>query len=86
MYLRLLGTNDFPVKADNEKLSAAGLCCRKFRLADYVKTLHENARHTCSTIIFPRSTNRIIDLRCLFLKSLIARYETTREKGILYIS
>ena len=87
MYLRLLGTNDFPVKADNEKLSAAGLCCRKFRLADYVKTLHEKARHTCSTIIFPRPTNCIIDLwRCRFLNSLIARYETTREKGILYIS
>jgi len=87
MYLRLLGTNDFPVKAENEKLSAAGLRCRKFRLADYVKTLHEKARHTCSTIIFPRSTNRIIDLwRCLFLKFLIARYETTREKDILYMS
>ena len=87
MYLRLLGMNDFPVKTENEKLSAAGLRCRKFRLADYDKTLHEKARHTCSTIIFPRSTNRIIYLwRCRFLKSLIARYDTTRQKDIMYIS
>ena len=51
-YSRFLGTNDFPVKAGNEKLSAAGLRCRKFRLADCVKKLHEKARHTCSARLF----------------------------------
>ena len=35
------------------------------RLADYVKTLHQKACRTCSTIIFLHSTNQIIDLwRC----------------------
>ena len=34
-------------------------------LADYVKTLHQKACRTCSTIIFLHSTNQIIDLwRC----------------------
>ena len=86
-YFRLLGMNDFPVKAENEKLSAVRLLCRKFRLTDYVKKLHEKVRYMCSTIISPRSTNHIIDLwRCRFLNSLIARYETARQKNILYIS
>ena len=35
------------------------------RLADYVKTLHQKACRSCSTIIFLHSTNQIIDLsRC----------------------
>ena len=35
------------------------------RLADYVKTLHQKACRTCSTIIFLHSTDQIIDLwRC----------------------
>ena len=35
------------------------------RLANYVKTLHQKACRTCSTIIFLHSTNQIIDLwRC----------------------
>ena len=35
------------------------------RLADYVKTLHQKACRTCSTIIFLHWTNQIIDLwRC----------------------
>ena len=39
-------------------------------LADYVKTMHQKACRTCSTIIFPRSTNQVIDLwRCLDLPS-----------------
>ena len=32
------------------------------RLADYVKTLHQKACRTCSTIIFLHSTNQIIEL------------------------
>ena len=31
-------------------------------LADYVKTLHQKACRTCSTIIFPHSANQIFDL------------------------
>ena len=31
---------------------------------DYVKNLHQKACGTCSTIIFPRSVNQIIDLWC----------------------
>ena len=35
------------------------------RLADYVGKEHQKGRRTCSTIIFPHSTNQIIDLlRC----------------------
>ena len=34
------------------------------RLADYVKKLHQKACRTCSTIIFPHSTNQTIDLCC----------------------
>ena len=34
------------------------------RLPDYVKTLHQKACHTCSTIICLHSTNQIIDLWC----------------------
>ena len=48
-------------------------------LADYVKSLHQKACRTCSTIIFLHSTNQIIDLwrcrwRCLrqILKFLIS--------------
>ena len=32
------------------------------RLADHIKTLHQKACCTCSTIVFPHSTNQIIDL------------------------
>ena len=46
------------VRTSNIKIS-------RRRLADYVKTLHQNACRTCSTIIFLHSTNEIIDLwRC----------------------
>ena len=34
------------------------ISCR--RLADYVNKLHQGASRTCSTIIFPHSTNQII--------------------------
>ena len=45
----------------------------RLRLADCVKIFHQKACRTCSTIIFPRSTNRIIDLwRCRrFVNSLL---------------
>ena len=39
------------------------------RLADYVKKLHQKTCSTCNTIIFPHSSNQIIDLwrcRCHF--------------------
>ena len=46
------------VRTSNMKIS-------RRRLADYVKTLHQKACRTCSTIIFLHSTNQIIDLwRC----------------------
>ena len=44
------------------------------RLADYIRTFLQKACRTCSTIIFPHSTNQIIELwrcRCLQLNSLI---------------
>ena len=34
------------------------------RLVDYVKKMHEKACRTCSTIVFPYSTNQIVDLWC----------------------
>ena len=61
--------------------TVAGSCCRqnlkneisRRRLADCVKNFHQKACRTCSTIIFPRSTNRIIALwRCRrFVNSLL---------------
>ena len=61
------------VRTSNMKIS-------RRRLADYVKTLHQKACCTCSTIIFLHSTNKIIDLwrwrwRCRrqILNSLIPR-------------
>ena len=46
------------VRTSNMKIS-------RRRLADYVKTFHQNVCRTCSTIIFRHSTNQIIDLwRC----------------------
>ena len=63
----------FHVKAKNERFTAASFRCRqklkvktsRCRLADYVKTSHQKACRTCSTIIFLHSTNQIIDLwRC----------------------
>jgi len=35
------------------------------RLADYIKKLHQKACRTWSTIIFPHSTNEIIDFYAL---------------------
>ena len=51
------------------------------RLTEYVETSQQKACRTCSTIIFPRSTNQTLNLwrwrcRCRrhFLNSLIARH------------
>ena len=55
------------------------------RLADYVKTLHQKACRTYSTIIYLHSTNQIIDLsrcrwhcRCQILNSLIGGLARTK--------
>ena len=66
VHFRLLGTNGFHVKAKSERDYCCELtlssepqfsrCC----LADYVKTLHQKACHTCRTIIFLHSPNQII--------------------------
>ena len=70
MHFCLLGTNGFPVKAKNERFTAVDVRRRQTsqyefsrrHLVDYVKKLHQKA---CRTIIFPYSTNKIIDLwRC----------------------
>ena len=82
LHFRLLGTNGFHVKAKSERFTAAIPRCRqnlnmkisRRRSADYVKTLHQKACRTCSTIIFLHSTNPIIDLwrcRSQILNSLI---------------
>ena len=69
----MFGTNVWQMK--NERFTATGLRCRqnpkyentRRHLADYVKTLHRRACHTCSTIVFPNSTNQITDLsRCRY--------------------
>ena len=59
-----IGTNSFHVEAKNERFSATGLHCRQnlrfenvTSLADYVKEMYLNCVRTCSTIVFPHSTN-----------------------------
>ena len=61
------------VRTSNMKIS-------RRHLADYVKTLHQKACCTCSTIIFLHSTNQIFDLwRCRrqILNSLLRSTERT---------
>ena len=77
----------FRNEANNEKFTTGGSCClqnlkygnsvSRRHLADYVEQFHQKACHSRSTIIFPHSTNHIIDfwcaLRCFcrrFLNSL----------------
>ena len=90
----LLGTNGFHVKAKKERFTAASFRCYQNQsnmkilrrcLADYVKTLHQKACRTCSTIIFLHSTKQIIDLwhcrwRCRRQISLLFRRETRPSK------
>ena len=81
VHFRWLGTNGFHAQAKNERFRAAGSHCRRNLktkmsrlLADKVRKFNQKACRTCSTIIFPRSTNQGIDLLLLpssFLKLLI---------------
>ena len=74
VYFRLLGTSDFHVKRDRARdlklqarvvVKTSNMEFSRRYLADYVKKLHHKACRTCRTIIFPYSTNQIIDLwRC----------------------
>ena len=70
---RLLCTNGFHVKANNEDLllrarvvvRTSNTKISRRRFPDYVKPLLQKACRTCSTIIFLHSTNQIIYLwRC----------------------
>ena len=87
LHFRLLGTNGFHAKAENERFTAVGsrysrtsnMEISRRHLADCVKNLQQKACRTCSTIIFPHSANQIIDLWCCrrrcrrhFLNSLLA--------------
>ena len=72
------------VRTSNMKIS-------RRRLADYVKTLHQKAWRTCSTIIFLHSTNQIIDLwRCRWccrsqiLNSLLFRNDCGKKSKFPY--
>ena len=83
------------VNIENERSTAADSRCRRsIKYANFTSSsdrlrqkLHQKACRTCSTIIFPHSTNQIIDLwRCLcrcrshFLNSLFSC-----EDGILLV-
>ena len=45
------------LNVENERFTVA---CSRCRLADYVKEFYLSACRTCSTIIFPHSTNQIV--------------------------
>ena len=70
VYFHLLVTNGFHAKANNERFTVAGsqnLKYENFTLSSVRlrQILHKKACRTCSTIIFPHSTNQTIDLwRC----------------------
>ena len=56
-------------------------------LANYVKKVNQDACCTCSSIIFPHSTNRIIDLwrcRCRrrFRRKLLINFNEQTETGV----
>ena len=83
LYFRLLGTNGFHVKEENEMFTAAGSrCCQNLKHENCTSSfgrlrqkLYQKACRTCSKIIFPHSTNQIADFwrfRCRrdFLNSL----------------
>ena len=65
VYVRLLGTNGFHVKAENERFTAeVSRCRRNLKCENFTSSLGNPCR-TCSTIIFPHSTNQTINLcRC----------------------
>ena len=63
----------------------SGMKISRRHLADYVKKLHQRACRTCSTILFPHSTNQIIYLLChrrcchrRFVNSQITRFHASR--------
>ena len=73
VHFRLLGTNGFHAKTKNESFTVAGSRCRQnLKNENFTSSfgrlrqnLHQKACCTCSTIIFPHSTNQIIHLwRC----------------------
>ena len=93
LYFRLLGTNGFHAKAENERFNVAVSRCRqnlKYENSTLpFDRLRQNiapkACRTCSTIIFPRSSNQIIDFwrcRCSrrFLNSLKMRTHKQRAR------
>ena len=65
-HFRLLGTNGFHVKAENERFTASSSRCRQNLKYEHFTSsfgrLHQKACRTRSTIIFLHSTNQIIDL------------------------
>ena len=80
VYFRLLSTNGFHTKTENERFTAAGWRCPHRHLED---CQNQKACRTCSTIILPHSTNQIIDLwRCRrhFFNYLLGRLRKTSEK------
>ena len=94
LHFRFLGTNDFYVKAKNERFTAASSRCRQnLKYENYTSSigrLRQNiaskACRTCSTIIFLYSANQIIDLwRCRWqcrrqiLNSLPSQWQTQRK-------
>ena len=73
LYFRFLGTNGFHAKVENERFNVAVSRCRqnpKYENSTLPfdrlrQKIAPNACRTCSTIIFPRSSNQIIDFwRC----------------------
>ena len=68
VHFRLLGTNGFHAKVKIERFTAAGSRCpQNFQYENFTSSLgrlcqklHQKACRTCSTIIFPHSTNQII--------------------------
>ena len=78
----LLLRDGLVVRTKNTKIS-------RLHLADYVKTLHQKACRTFSTIICPHSTCQIIDLWCCrsscprhFLNSLLPQLRWRRKEDI----
>ena len=81
VHFRLLDTNDFHLKAKNERFTAAG----SWRYRQHLKyekctslfgrvrhKLRQKAYRTCSNIIFPHSTNEIIyPWRCRYCRHFI---------------
>ena len=96
MHFRLLGTNGFHVKAEKDRdlLLRVRVVARTWsmklslcRLTDYVRRMHQKACCTCSTIIFPHSTNHIIDLRrCRCRSRVVVSYTPNRPRSIYQYS